>query len=71
MELLCLNLVTLALVLRLNFAWASQFSWSFLVMWGGGVIASLLTWVFVVYTPRRCMSSCFSFTAGFNDPLTV
>src|SRR5258706_15988307 len=65
MQLLCLKFVTLTLALRLNFAWASQFAWSVLVIWVGGLIASLITWVLVLYTPRKCMSFCFSFTAGF------
>lgn len=64
MQLLCLKFVTLALALRLNFAWASQFAWSVLLIWVGGVVASLITWVFVLYTPRKCMSFRFSFTAG-------
>ena len=71
MELLCLNLVTLTLALRLHFAWANQFAWSFLVIWAGGVIASLVTWVFVLYSPRRCTSFYFSFIVGFIDLLTV
>jgi hypothetical protein len=71
MELLCLNLVTLALVLRLNSALASQLSWPFLALWGGGLISSLLTWVFVLYIPRRCVSLCFLSTAPFIDPLNV
>ena len=71
MELLCLNLVTLALVLRLNSAWASRVSWSFLAIWGGGVIASLLTWIFVLYIPRRCVSFYPLSMAGFIDLLNT
>jgi hypothetical protein len=70
MELLCLNLVTLALVLRLNSVWASQFSWSFLLIWGGGVISTLVTWIFVLYIPRTRMSFYFPLLPGLLIYLT-
>ena len=71
MELLCVNLVTLALVVRLNSAWTSHFSWTFLAIWGGGLIASLIAWVFVLYIPRRGLSSASHLFAGFFDLLNV